>query len=73
LTVYTGRMSTPEREGPERDGIVLTHLDEPLFDGAGATKRDLVDYLEAVAGLIVMHVTVGAVVIPAMAHTARSR
>jgi len=29
--------------------ITLTHLDEPLFDGAGATKRDLVDYLEAVA------------------------
>ena len=38
---------------PERDGIALTHLDEPLFDGAGATKRDLVDYLDAVAGLIV--------------------
>ena len=37
---------------PERDGVSLTHLDEPLFDGAGATKRDLVDYLEAVAGLI---------------------
>jgi hypothetical protein len=27
----------------------------------------------AVAGLIVMHVTVGAAVIPAMAHTARTR
>jgi hypothetical protein len=27
----------------------------------------------AVAGLIVMHLTVGAVVIPAMAHTARTR
>jgi DNA ligase D-like protein (predicted polymerase) len=38
---------------PERDGIALTHLDEPLFDGAAATKRDLVDYLDAVAGLIV--------------------
>jgi bifunctional non-homologous end joining protein LigD len=32
--------------------VSLTHLDQPLFDGAGATKRDLVDYLEAVAGLI---------------------
>ncbi len=31
---------------------MLTHLDEPLFDGAGATKRDLVDYLEAVAPLM---------------------
>ena len=33
--------------------IALTHLDEPLFDGARATKRDLVDYLEAVAGRMV--------------------
>src|SRR6202044_1205217 len=33
--------------------ITLTHLDEPLFDGAGATKRDLVDYLEAVGDRIV--------------------
>ncbi|SFI70575.1 DNA polymerase domain-containing protein [Amycolatopsis sacchari] len=33
----------------ERDGVALTHLDQPLFDGAGAVKRDLVDYLDAVA------------------------
>jgi bifunctional non-homologous end joining protein LigD len=33
--------------------ITLTHLDELLFDGAGATKRDLVDYLEAVADRII--------------------
>lgn len=38
-------MSTEE----ERDGVRLTNLDQPLFDGAGATKRDLVDYLDAVA------------------------
>ena len=31
-----------------RGGVPLTNLDEPLFDGAGATKRDLVDYLDAV-------------------------
>ncbi|GAA1597772.1 ATP-dependent DNA ligase [Kribbella sancticallisti] len=31
-----------------RDGVPLTNLDQPLFDGAGATKRDLVDYLDAV-------------------------
>ncbi|MFB9253601.1 DNA polymerase domain-containing protein [Sphaerisporangium melleum] len=31
-----------------RDGVSLTNLDGPLFDGAGATKRDLVDYLDAV-------------------------
>ena len=32
-----------------REGVELKHLDSPLFDGAGATKRDLVDYLDAVA------------------------
>ena len=31
-----------------RDGVPLTNLDQPLFDGAGATKRDLVDYLDGV-------------------------
>jgi bifunctional non-homologous end joining protein LigD len=31
-----------------RDGVTLTNLDQPLFDGADATKRDLVDYLDAV-------------------------
>ena len=31
-----------------RDGDPLTNLDQPLFDGAGATKRDLVEYLDAV-------------------------
>ncbi|MEV4412661.1 non-homologous end-joining DNA ligase [Catellatospora sp. NPDC049609] len=37
------------RDGETRDGVELTNLDQPLFDGAGATKRDLVDYLDAVA------------------------
>jgi bifunctional non-homologous end joining protein LigD len=32
----------------ERAGVALTHLDQPLFDGADATKRVLVDYLDAV-------------------------
>jgi bifunctional non-homologous end joining protein LigD len=31
-----------------RDGVALTNLDQPLFDGSNATKRDLVDYLDAV-------------------------
>ena len=31
-----------------RDEVELTNLDQPLFDGAEATKRDLVDYLDAV-------------------------
>jgi bifunctional non-homologous end joining protein LigD len=30
-----------------RDGVDLTNLDEPLFDGAETTKRGLVDYLDA--------------------------
>ena len=37
----------------ERDGVALTHLDQPLFDGAGATKRDLVNYLDAVRDLLI--------------------
>lgn len=39
-----GRSKTVET----RDGVELTNLDQPLYDGAGATKRDLVDYLDAV-------------------------
>ena len=35
--------------GEVRDGVSLTNLDQPLFEGAEATKRDLVDYLDAVA------------------------
>jgi bifunctional non-homologous end joining protein LigD len=31
----------------ERDGVKLTHLDQPLFDGADATKQDLIGYLDA--------------------------
>lgn len=37
----------------ERAGVRLTNLDQPLFDDAGATKRDLVDYLDALAGRFV--------------------
>src|SRR5262245_39667561 len=37
----------------ERDGVALTNLDQPLFDGAEATKRDLVDYLDGMADRIV--------------------
>ena len=38
--------------GETRDGVPLTNLDQPLFDGADATKRDLVDYLDAVSDRI---------------------
>jgi bifunctional non-homologous end joining protein LigD len=34
--------------GEERDGVALTNLDQPLFAEADATKRDLVDYLDAI-------------------------
>ncbi len=34
--------------GETRDGVSLTNLAQPLFDGAEASKRDLVDYLDAV-------------------------
>jgi bifunctional non-homologous end joining protein LigD len=38
-----------------RDGVSLTNLGQPLFEGAGATKRDLVDYLDAVRDRIIPH------------------
>ena len=44
----TGPVAARE-QGEVRDGVELKHLDGELFDGAGVTKRDLVDYLDAVA------------------------
>ena len=35
-----------------REGVKLTNLDQPVFDGAEATKRDLVDYLDAMSDRI---------------------
>lgn len=35
-----------------REGVPLSSLDGPLFDGADARKRDLVDYLDTVSGRI---------------------
>jgi DNA ligase D len=32
-----------------REGVALSNLDQPLFDGADATKGDLVDYLDAMS------------------------
>src|SRR3954471_6579501 len=40
-------------DGGERHGVALTHLDQPLFDGAGVTKGELVDYLDGVADRLV--------------------
>jgi DNA ligase D len=39
--------------GEERDGVSLTNLDQALFEDAGASKRELVDYLDAVSGRII--------------------
>jgi bifunctional non-homologous end joining protein LigD len=38
--------------GESRDGVELTNLDQPLFDGAGVAKRALVDYLDAMSDRI---------------------
>ena len=40
-------------EAESRDGVKLTNLDQPLFGDAGAVKRDLVDYLDAVSDRLV--------------------
>jgi DNA ligase D len=40
-------------EDETRDGVPLTNLDQTLFSGADATKRDLLDYLDAVRDRIV--------------------
>ena len=36
-----------------RDGVGLTNLDATLFENAGATKRELVDYLDGVRERII--------------------
>ena len=41
-------MAKKAEPAEERFGVALTNLDQPLFDGAEATKRDLVDYLDGV-------------------------
>jgi DNA ligase D len=39
--------------GEERDGVSLTNLDQPLFSDAGTSKREFVDYLDAVSDRII--------------------
>ncbi|HEY8454208.1 MAG TPA: ATP-dependent DNA ligase [Actinopolymorphaceae bacterium] len=39
--------------GEERHGVPLTNLDQPLLGDAGPTKRDLVDYLDAMADRVI--------------------
>jgi len=44
--------NTADNSG-ERAGVALTSLDSELFGGADATKRDLIDYLDAVRDQII--------------------
>ena len=47
-------MTPAKSDGDEsREGVKLTNLDQQVFDGAQATKRDLVDYLDGIADRIV--------------------
>jgi bifunctional non-homologous end joining protein LigD len=46
-------VATSRKSDESRDGVKLTNLDQPLFDGAGATKRELVDYLDGVRDRII--------------------
>lgn len=43
---------TPAEPKETREGVALSNLDQELFEGAGATKRDLVDYLDAISDRI---------------------
>lgn len=47
------RPKKAREKADERDGVALTNLDQELFPGAGATKRDLVDYLDVMSGRLV--------------------
>src|SRR4029453_14039355 len=40
-------------ENESFEGISFTHLDQELFDGAEATKQDLIDYFDAVNARII--------------------
>ncbi|GAA1434063.1 ATP-dependent DNA ligase [Microlunatus lacustris] len=41
----------------EREGVALSHLDGDLFDGAGVTKRHLVDHLDALSAQVLPGLT----------------
>jgi bifunctional non-homologous end joining protein LigD len=41
------------KSSEERDGVPLTNLDDELFPDAGVTKRELIDYLDALNDRIV--------------------
>ena len=43
---------SPKAPEETREGVPLTNLDQQLFEGADATKRDLIDYLDGVSDRI---------------------
>lgn len=49
--------SRRDAEAEERRGVRLTSLDAPVFAEAGVTKRELVDYVETVAPLLLPGLT----------------
>lgn len=46
-------MSPHDGQDGERAGVTFTHLDDELFAGSDATKRDLVNYLDAISDLMI--------------------
>jgi DNA ligase D-like protein (predicted polymerase) len=52
--VRTGARVQDGRLGNDdlRDGVALTNLDQPLFEDAGVSKREFVDYLDAMSDRI---------------------
>jgi hypothetical protein len=62
-----------ERRTPSLSRLLWTTIALATLAASLALPLAVATTTSAVAGLIVMHVTVGAVVIPAMAHTARTR
>lgn len=42
-------MARDSSAGESREGVSLSSLDQPLFDGAGVDKRSLIDYLDGVS------------------------
>src|SRR5438445_1864285 len=49
----TSPLMSGKGKSESRDGVALTNLDQPLFDGADASKRDLIDYLDGVRDRII--------------------
>lgn len=48
-----GRAWWPVGQEEMRRAVTMSNLEQPLFDGAEATNRDLVDYLEAIGERLV--------------------